>query len=95
MVLIAMSLQPLKEVTPAELEEELELAASWLRGNPSMRLELRSYASGPQARELSARRARAIRGLIAAYGIPDTRINIRALGDIIPHADRVDLVPIH
>lgn len=94
MVLLGISLQPQEDVTPAELDEGIDFAVSWLRENPSMRLELRSYASGPRARELSAQRARAIRSLIVARGINGTRVNLRALGDTIPQTDRVDLVPI-
>lgn len=66
------------EATVAELAERL-------RANETLRLQLRSYASGTpetarEARQLSLARALALRERLTAFGIRSTRIDIRALG---------------
>lgn len=79
--------------------EPLRSVLRRLAENPRLRVEILAYADlpgegGRAARRLSLSRALAMRSRLIEEGVPDTRIDIRALGgetDRLPK-DRLDLV---
>jgi len=80
-------------------DDVLETVVGRLQDDPSLRLQLLSYAGGsPEsasvARTLSLDRALAVRSFLIEQDIRRTRIDVRALGDTAPDgpADRIDLV---
>jgi outer membrane protein OmpA-like peptidoglycan-associated protein len=85
------------DLEPAERELLTGIAARMAR-NQNARLQIRSYASAPDAPEMEARRrslrrAVDLRRLLVDQGVRSTRIDVRALGTAeAGPADRVDLV---
>lgn len=85
------------DLEPAEAELLTGIAARMAR-NQNARLQIRSYASAPDAPEMEARRrslrrAVDLRRLLVDRGVRSTRIDVRALGAAAAGpADRVDLV---
>lgn len=85
------------EVTAAARGDLTDLAV-WLAANPSVRIEIRAFASqktasGSQARRLSLLRAREVRRYLVDHGVAETQIDVRALGadtDETPK-DRVEI----
>jgi outer membrane protein OmpA-like peptidoglycan-associated protein len=73
------------EELPEAAKADLENLASWLRQNPKARVQILSYASGPdsagaQARRTSLGRGLAVRDFLVENGVLSTRMHIRALG---------------
>ncbi len=83
---------------PAGAGPELAALARRLEAAPGGRVTVEAQAAGPAndvsaARRLSLARARAVReGLIAA-GLPETRIDLRALGRTEEALDAADILP--
>ena len=84
---------------PADAGPNIKELTQKLVGDPSLRVQLLSYASDPEknvsrARRLSLERAVAVRKMLIDNGLDSTRIEVRALGDQNPGgaADRVDVV---
>jgi outer membrane protein OmpA-like peptidoglycan-associated protein len=84
---------------PDGAKRDLDGLAQKLASNEQARLQLVAYAAGGadeanQARRLSLSRALAVRTYLIAQGVPNSRMDVRALGnrsDGAP-ADRVDIV---
>lgn len=83
---------------PDSAEATVTELAERLRASETLRLQLRSYASGTpetarEARQLSLARALALRERLTAFGIRSTRIDIRALGAGATEgpSDRIDV----
>ncbi|WP_431857449.1 OmpA family protein, partial [Azospirillum sp.] len=83
---------------PESAEATVNDLAQRMRANETLRLQLRSYASGTaetarEARQLSLARALALRERLSAFGIRSTRIDIRALGNGAADGppDRIDV----
>jgi outer membrane protein OmpA-like peptidoglycan-associated protein len=84
---------------PVEAGPSIKELTQKLAGDPSLRVQLLSYASDPEknvsrARRLSLERAVAVRKMLIDNGLDSTRIEVRALGDQNPGGapDRVDVV---
>ena len=84
---------------PDAARGELDAVAKQLSSN-DRRLQLVGYAGGAadeanQARRISLQRALAVRSYLMEHGVPNTRMDVRALGnraDGKDPPDRVDLV---
>ncbi len=82
-----------------DTQQKLDAIIRQMIDAPAMRLQLRSYAAGPDgtksdARRLSLSRALSVREFLMSHGIDSTRVDVRALGsetDTQP-LDRVDAV---
>jgi outer membrane protein OmpA-like peptidoglycan-associated protein len=85
---------------PEGAKRDLDGLAQKLAGNEQSRLQLVAYAAGGldeanQARRLSLSRALAVRTYLIAQGVPNSRMDVRALGnrsDGGAPPDRVDIV---
>ncbi len=84
---------------PATANSVLDRAASDMKRDDNIRLQIVAYAtggdeSGSQARRLSLSRALAVRSYLIDQGIRSTRMDVRALGSRAPEgpSDRVDIV---
>lgn len=84
---------------PNDARSALEALAQRMDKDPSLYLQLVSYAEGSEsdaskARRLSLSRALAVRSYLMNYGLRSSRIDVRALGNKAPDEplDRVDLV---
>lgn len=83
---------------PAAARDRLDGLAAWLGANPSVRVQVEAYASEVsaavgQARRLSLLRAREVRRYLMEQGVPETQIDVRALGaetEVTPR-DRVEI----
>ncbi len=83
---------------PPSAEPVLAQVAERMNASPSMRLQVRSYASGSpdmarEARQKSLARAMAVRERLSALGVRSMRVDIRALGNTAEDGpdDRIDL----
>jgi outer membrane protein OmpA-like peptidoglycan-associated protein len=85
---------------PDGARRDLDGLAQKLASNEQTRLQLVAYAGGGpdeanQARRLSLSRALAVRTYLIAQGVPNSRMDVRALGNRSEGgapADRVDIV---
>lgn len=85
---------------PEGAQRDLDSLAQKLKNNEQARLQLVAYAAGGpdeanQARRLSLSRALAVRTYLIAQGVPNSRMDVRALGNRSDGAappDRVDIV---
>jgi outer membrane protein OmpA-like peptidoglycan-associated protein len=85
---------------PDAARGELDAVARQLSSNDHARLQLVGYAGGGadeanQARRISLQRALAVRSYLMEHGVPNTRMDVRALGnraDVKDPPDRVDIV---
>jgi outer membrane protein OmpA-like peptidoglycan-associated protein len=85
---------------PDDARTELDTLAQRLNAHDHARLQLVAYASGRaedanQARRLSLQRALAVRTYLMGRGVPNTRMDVRALGNRLDgndSPDRVDVV---
>jgi len=85
---------------PEGAQRDLDGLAQKLKSNEQSRLQLVAYAAGGpdeanQARRLSLSRALAVRTYLIAQGVPNSRMDVRALGnrsDGSAPPDRVDIV---
>jgi outer membrane protein OmpA-like peptidoglycan-associated protein len=89
--------QPGEAVIPGGETAKLDRIVGRLTDNSDLRIELRAFAtshadSTSMARRVSLARALAIKSYLTSRGIPDERIDVRALGSSPSDAsDRVDL----
>jgi len=85
---------------PDAARRDLDALAQRLTANPQTRLQLVAYASGSaeeanQARRISLSRALAVRSYLIEHGVPNSRMDVRALGNRNDNGgplDRVDIV---
>ncbi|MBP2291932.1 OmpA family protein [Azospirillum rugosum] len=82
---LSLTFDPTASSLPDSAEAPLSGIAERMRGNPTLRLQLRAYAEGTpdtvrEARQLSLARALAVRERLGAAGVASTRVDIRALG---------------
>jgi outer membrane protein OmpA-like peptidoglycan-associated protein len=85
---------------PDGAKAELDAVAHQLSGNEHTRVQLVGYAGSTtdeanQARRISLQRALAVRTYLMEHGVPNTRMDVRALGnraDGQDPPDRVDVV---
>ena len=84
---------------PDEAASELQKLAEKMNGDRRLRLVLYGFAGGApdtpsKARRLSLFRALAVRTQLMNYGVPSTRMQLRALGNRVEEGppDRVDIV---
>ncbi len=85
--------------SPADAASGLKDVTQRLAADPTLRVQLLSYASDPEknvsrSRRLSLERAVAVRKQLIDTGVDSTRIEVRALGDQNNGgaADRVDII---
>ena len=98
----AFLLDPASSQIPNTAQAKLRDLARTLVQAPTARLEIRAYApvkgqSESDARRLALARCLAVRDILIQGGVPDDRVDVRALGSEPkdPNADRVELYVEH